>query len=125
MPQNFYFSATFNVFTDGTERRDRTTENGTERWDITSGPERLRQNVSGPFWFVQLFFPTRRPILSRRFAVWKRRNILLSERHRLDLFMQIIKSVFFLSVFNYLYFVKRRPIISYLLPLYHRIAYKK
>ena len=36
-PQNFYFSATFYVFTDGTERRDRTTENGTERWDRKVG----------------------------------------------------------------------------------------
>ena len=36
LPQNFYFSATFNVFTDGTERWDRTTENGTESWDRTS-----------------------------------------------------------------------------------------
>ena len=57
LPRYLNFSATFSIFTGGTERRDRTTENGTERsdrktgterWDRSSWPEGLGQNVSGP-----------------------------------------------------------------------------
>ena len=50
--------------------------------------------------FVQLFFPASRRDLSRRFVVWKKRDFVPNKRRiALNLFLQIVKSVF-VSFFN-------------------------